>query len=84
MFRKRLLGLAAQKFMADLATDAYQYSRIRSSTGNMQGQAGIGTTSFAGRSGKGNERSRVTLTLEDLTSALNEQGINVRRPEFYR
>ncbi|KAF8474578.1 transcription initiation factor TFIID 23-30kDa subunit-domain-containing protein [Kalaharituber pfeilii] len=39
---KRLLALATQKFISDIATDAYQYSRIRSNTsgGNLGGGAG--------------------------------------------
>ncbi len=28
-FSKRLLGLAAQKFISDIATDALQYSKLR-------------------------------------------------------
>lgn len=39
---KRLLALATQKFISDIATDAYQYSRIRSNTsgGNPGGGGG--------------------------------------------
>ncbi|KAF2094956.1 transcription initiation factor IID, TAF10 subunit [Rhizodiscina lignyota] len=46
----RLLALATQKFIADIAADAYQYSRIRSSNttsnnpmGGLGGVAGFGT-----------------------------------------
>jgi transcription initiation factor TFIID subunit 10 len=35
----RLLALAAQKFIADVAADAYQYSRIRASNTSGQGLA---------------------------------------------
>jgi transcription initiation factor TFIID subunit 10 len=37
----RLLALASQKFMADVAADAYQYSRIRASTTSSNALAGI-------------------------------------------
>jgi transcription initiation factor TFIID subunit 10 len=39
---KRLLALATQKFIADIATDAYQYSRIRQNSSNASGVPGIG------------------------------------------
>ncbi|RPB09729.1 transcription initiation factor IID, TAF10 subunit [Morchella conica CCBAS932] len=37
---KRLLALATQKFIADIATDAYQYSRIRQNSSNASGVPG--------------------------------------------
>ncbi|OAP57323.1 hypothetical protein AYL99_08061 [Fonsecaea erecta] len=49
----RLLALATQKFVADIAADAYQYSRIRSSNNAVSGpgigvgMAGGGASSFA-------------------------------------
>jgi transcription initiation factor TFIID subunit 10 len=39
---KRLLALATQKFIADIAADAYQYSRIRQNSSNAGGAPGIG------------------------------------------
>lgn len=73
---KRLLALAAQKFVADIATDAYQYSRVRSG-----GSAGAG-----GGSGPGARRAgaKAVLTMEDLRGAMGEIGGELRRPEFYR
>ncbi|KAK8227829.1 transcription initiation factor TFIID 23-30kDa subunit-domain-containing protein [Phyllosticta paracitricarpa] len=66
----RLLALATQKFIADIAADAYQYSRIRSSN----------TTSNNPMGGLG----RTVLTMEDLGMAVGEYGVNVKRGEFYR
>jgi len=54
----RLLALATQKFIADIATDAYQYSRIRSSNttsnnpmGGLAGGAGAGGPQGAAAAG---------------------------------
>ncbi|KIW98204.1 uncharacterized protein Z519_01788 [Cladophialophora bantiana CBS 173.52] len=49
----RLLALATQKFVADIAADAYQYSRIRSSNNALSGQGmagmgGGGASTFTG------------------------------------
>ncbi|KAI9485779.1 MAG: transcription initiation factor IID TAF10 subunit [Benjaminiella poitrasii] len=63
---KRLLALATQKFVSDIATDAFQFCKVR--------QSGIK------KSGK--ERKNV-LTMEDLSAALNEYGINIKKPEYY-
>ncbi|KAL6945238.1 hypothetical protein ACO0QE_002687 [Hanseniaspora vineae] len=118
---KRLLALATQKFVSDIATDAYEYSRIRSSTAvqnanngqakarqllmgqqqqqmaQQQEQQGNGSnennnTVAAGSSGSGsgggsqqqNDREKVVLTVNDLSSAVAEYGLNVGKPDFYR
>lgn len=135
---KRLLALATQKFISDIATDAYEYSRIRSNsavysannpqtrsrallmatmakargTTNSNGDVtGNSTTTSAAanagaNSGGGNDdqgdgdvaingsslnptganqnKEKVTLTIEDLSSALDEYGLNINRPQFYR
>lgn len=64
----RLISLAAQKFVSDIANDALQFSRMRG----------------AGQSSKkvGKEK-RYTLTMEDLGPALNEYGINVKKPQYF-
>lgn len=60
----RLLALATQKFIADIAADAYQYSRIRSTntTSNnpltgLGGAAGFGMTGGAGGDDAGKSKS---------------------------
>jgi len=68
---KRLLALAAQKFVADIAADAYQHARIR--TGANRSKAG----------GQATSKVKTTLTMEDLSSALAEHGINSRKPDYY-
>ena len=125
---KRLLALATQKFISDIATDAYEYSRVRSNTAvytanNPQvraralmmatmarargtGSGGNGTgddvtgTGATGPDDEGGDNSNIsnalnpngasqnkaclTLTMDDLSSALDEYGLNVNRSQFYR
>ncbi|KAI5805081.1 transcription initiation factor TFIID 23-30kDa subunit-domain-containing protein [Geopyxis carbonaria] len=44
---KRLLALATQKFIADIAADAYQYSRIRQNSSNSNSAPGLGAAGAA-------------------------------------
>jgi len=50
---KRLLALATQKFIADIAADAYQYSRIRQNSSNASGAQGMGPVPGAAAGGAG-------------------------------
>ncbi|GEQ67984.1 hypothetical protein JCM33374_g1650 [Metschnikowia sp. JCM 33374] len=109
---KRLLALATQKFVSDIAQDAYEFSRIRSSSavynsanpqlrakqllqgqqfanqqssgagGNADGTGEQQTQSYA--SNAGNQQGKIVLTMEDLSNALSEYGVNTSRPDFYR
>lgn len=133
---KRLLALATQKFISDIATDAYEYSRIRSNsavysannpqsrsrallmatmakakggnnnnnTNNTNNDDSNGNTEDSNNNnnngnnnddvningnnlnptGANQNKEKVTLTIEDLSSALDEYGLNVTRPQFYR
>lgn len=94
--RKRLLSLAAQKFVSDIAADAYQHARIRTNaTGGRSraAQPGVGgmgvkvcvecilTHLFPLK--RDQDKTRTTLTMDDLSSALAEYGINARKPDFH-
>ncbi|CAK9436381.1 uncharacterized protein LODBEIA_P09390 [Lodderomyces beijingensis] len=112
---KRLIALATQKFISDIAQDAYEYSRIRNSSvvynsSNpqvrakqlLQGQQYATQQTLAGNSSNnsestgdqqmaqqshstaGKQQGKVVLTMEDLSNALSEYGMNTSRPEFYR
>lgn len=109
---KRLLALATQKFILDVAQDAYEYSRIRNSSAvynssnpqlrakqllqgqqyaNQQQITGASNPNLDGdlpqqpsSSNAGNQQGKIVLTMEDLSSALSEYGLNTSRPDFYR
>lgn len=97
---KRLLALATQKFVSDIAADAYEYSRIRSSVALsnanngqararqlMLGQQQPGQQQISQQQQQQNEKttaSKVVLTVNDLSSAVAEYGLNIGRPDFYR
>ncbi|XP_028902487.1 transcription initiation factor TFIID subunit 10, partial [Ornithorhynchus anatinus] len=65
----RLISLAAQKFISDIANDALQHCKMK------------GTASGSSRS-KSKDR-KYTLTMEDLTPVLGEYGINVKKPHYF-
>lgn len=67
---KRMMALAAQKFVSDIAQDAFQYYKIR--------QQGM-----SAREKKASDSKKAVLTMEDLAPALAEYGINVKKPEYY-
>ncbi|CAH1239817.1 transcription initiation factor TFIID subunit 10-like [Branchiostoma lanceolatum] len=64
----RLISLAAQKFVSDIANDALQHCKMR------------GSAQSSRKSGKD---KRYTLSMEDLSPALSEYGINVKKPYYF-
>ncbi|TFK32801.1 transcription initiation factor TFIID 23-30kDa subunit-domain-containing protein [Crucibulum laeve] len=76
---KRLLSLAAQKFVSDIAADAYQHARIRTNAAGGRARVNQPLTG----PGSAKDKTRTTLTMDDLSSALAEYGINSRKPEYY-
>uniref|UniRef100_A0A2K5H8J0 Transcription initiation factor TFIID subunit 10 n=1 Tax=Colobus angolensis palliatus TaxID=336983 RepID=A0A2K5H8J0_COLAP len=65
----RLISLAAQKFISDIANDALQHCKMK------------GTATGSSRSKS--KDCKYTLTMEDLTPALSEYGINVKKPHCF-
>eukprot|EP00033_Pygsuia_biforma_P003230 GCRY01003542.1.p1 GENE.GCRY01003542.1~~GCRY01003542.1.p1 ORF type:complete len:196 (+),score=36.46 GCRY01003542.1:186-773(+) len=68
---QRLIAVAAQKFIADVAHDSMQYAKVR-----MQNPV------F--RDGKRKEKdTRMVLTPDDVAAAVKEYGVNMRKPDYY-
>ncbi|XP_030749947.1 transcription initiation factor TFIID subunit 10 [Sitophilus oryzae] len=72
----RLISIAAQKFISDIANDALQHCKMRSTNAG---------TSHGGnaKSSKSIKDKRYCLTMEDLTPALAEFGIVIKKPHYY-
>jgi transcription initiation factor TFIID subunit 10 len=64
------VSLAAQKFISDIANDALQHCKSRSSA-------------QPNKSSKNVKDKKYTLTMEDLAPALNEYGITVKKPPYF-
>ena len=69
----RLVSLAAQKFVSDVASDALTNCKMRQSN-----------TAIATTTKKGGKEKKYVMTTDDLNMALGEQGINVRKPPYYQ
>ncbi|KAM9983280.1 hypothetical protein ACTFIZ_000175 [Dictyostelium cf. discoideum] len=65
---KRLISLATQKFISDVTSDSLQFCKIR-----LQGTSREKTR----------KDKALVLTTDDLSLALREYGINIRKPEYF-
>ncbi|KAK7686377.1 hypothetical protein QCA50_010601 [Cerrena zonata] len=74
---KRLLSLAAQKFVSGYRSRRVQHARVRTNATGGRSRANI-TGPAAAR-----DKTKTTLMMEDLSAALAEYGITSRKPEFY-
>jgi len=69
----RLVSLATQKFVSDVANDALQHSKMR-------GQAGPGPS---GHGKNKNKDRKLVMTVDDLSQALQDQGVSIKKPPYF-
>lgn len=69
----RLVGFAAQKFLADVANDAIANSRLRADAA----PAPSSRLKAAARDG------RLRIGVDDLERALREYGVELRKPQYF-
>lgn len=73
----RLISIAAQKFVSDVANDALQHCKTR--TSNAPGSH----ASSKNQKQQTNKDRKYTLTMEDLAPALSDYGITVRKAHYF-
>ena len=67
----KLVSLAAQKFVSDVAADALTHCKMKQNTAAKKG-------------GPGGKDKKLIMTTEDLSQALSEQGVSVKKPMYYQ
>lgn len=72
----RLISIAAQKFISDVANDALQHCKTRTSNAP--------SSSHGSKAKPSSTKDRkYTLTMEDLAPALGDYGITVRKAHYF-
>ncbi|KAL5726907.1 Transcription initiation factor TFIID subunit 10 [Ranunculus cassubicifolius] len=67
----RLVAVATQKFIAEVATDALQHCKARQNS------------IIREKKDKQQKDKRLTLTMDDLSKALREYGVNMKHQEYF-
>ncbi|VVD02553.1 transcription initiation factor TFIID subunit 10-like [Leptidea sinapis] len=69
----RLIALASQKFLSDIANDALQHCKMRTSSQLAQNS----------KNQKGPKEKKFVMTMDDLVPALQEYGIVAKKPHYF-
>jgi len=84
---KRLVALIIQKFITDVTNDAMNYNKLRTGSGNANSNKDGGAGKKGGSAStfftSSTQQKKPTLAMEDLVSARQDYGINIKRPYYY-
>ena len=69
----KLVSLAAQKFVSDVAADALNHCKMR-----QQRSVNMVHSTLPKR------KDKYEMTTEDLSQALGEQGVSLKKPPYYQ
>ncbi|XP_041989155.1 transcription initiation factor TFIID subunit 10-like [Aricia agestis] len=69
----RLIALASQKLLSDIANDALQHCKMRTSSQVTQ----------TSKNQKGPKEKKYVMTMDDLVPALQEYGITAKKPHYF-
>ena len=74
---KRLLAMTTQKFISDIAADAMQHAKVRQQTTQIREKKARPVSFLI------NKDKRIVLTMEDLSFALADHGVQIKKPEYF-
>lgn len=93
-----MISVAAQKFISDVANDALQHCKTRTNNSSSSGSGTGGGGGSSSNSSSNNQSKsqqnknnqnnsskdrKYTLTMEDLSPALNDYGITVKKASYF-
>ena len=78
----RLVSLATQKFISDIANDALQHCKMRGGSGGAASTSGASAGANP-KGGKNPKDRKYVMTTDDLANAMADQGITVKKPPYF-